>query len=65
MNAQKTWREIDMRQNDGLTVVLELCPQDAELRIRMDDAKNGAEAIYPVAKQDAYQAFQHPFVYQP
>jgi hypothetical protein len=60
--ALASYRELDQRTTDGLTVTLEWNPATAALRIVVVD-REGAAVTFPVRAQDASDAFVHPFVY--
>jgi hypothetical protein len=57
-----SYRELDQRTADGLTVTLEWNPATAALRIVVVDRESAA-VTFPVHAQDASDAFVHPFVY--
>ena len=58
----RSYRELDQRTADGLTVTLEWNPATAGLRVVVAD--RGTEAVsFAVRAQDASDAFMHPFVY--
>jgi hypothetical protein len=57
-----SYRELDQRTADGLTVTLEWDPVTAELRVVVVD-REGEAVSFAVRAEDASDAFVHPFVY--
>ena len=57
-----SYRELDQRTADGLTVTLEWNPATAALRVVVVD-RDTAAVSFAVRAQDASDAFVHPFVY--
>ena len=57
-----SYRELNQRTADGLTVTLEWNPATAALRVVVVDRERAAVS-FPVRAQDASDAFVHPFVY--
>ena len=57
-----SYRELDQRTADGLTVTLEWNAATGGLRIVVVD-REGEAASFAVRAQDASDAFVHPFVY--
>jgi hypothetical protein len=57
-----SYRELNQRTADGLTVTLEWNPTAAALRIVLVDRESPAVS-FPVRAEDASDAFVHPFVY--
>jgi hypothetical protein len=57
-----SYRELDQRTADGLTVTLGWNPATATLRIVVVD-RESAPVSFPMRAQDASDAFVHPFVY--
>jgi len=57
-----SYRELNQRTADGLTVTLEWNPVAAALRIVVVD-RGSAAVSFPVRAEDASDAFVHPFVY--
>ena len=57
-----SYRELNRRTADGLTVTLGWHPATAALRIVVVDRDSEA-ASFAVRAQDASDAFAHPFVY--
>ena len=62
MTTPTTYRELDQRTADGLTVTLEWNPATAALRVVVVDRESAA-VTFPVRAEDASDAFAHPFVY--
>ena len=58
----RSYRELDQRTADGLTVTLEWNPATAALRVVVVD-RESAPLSFPVRAEDASDAFVHPFVY--
>ena len=56
-----SYRELDQRTADGLTVTLEWNPATAALRVVVVDRDTAVS--FAVRAQDASDAFVHPFVY--
>ena len=56
-------RELDSRTVDGITVVLLWRPGDADVVVRVDDARTGVRFELPVPGRDAMNAYQHPYAY--
>ena len=62
MSTPITYRQLDQRTADGLTVTLEWNPTTDVLRVVVVD--RASEAVtFPVAAADASNAFVHPFIY--
>ena len=57
-----SYRELNRRTADGLTVTLEWNPATAAVRVVVVDRERAAVS-FPVRAQDASDAFVHPFVY--
>ena len=57
-----SYRELDQRTADGLTVTLEWNPASAALRVVVLDRESEAVS-FAVRAEDAANAFIHPFVY--
>ena len=57
-----SYRELNQRTADGLTVTLEWNPATAAVRVVVVDRERAAVS-FPVRAQDASDAFVHPFVY--
>ena len=57
-----SYRELNQRTADGLTVTLEWNPATAAVRVVVVDRERAAVS-FPVRAQDATDAFVHPFVY--
>jgi hypothetical protein len=57
-----SYRELDQRTADGLTVTLEWNPASAALRVVVLDRESEAVS-FAVRAEDASNAFIHPFVY--
>jgi hypothetical protein len=57
-----SYRELDQRTADGLTVTLEWNPASAVLRVVVLDRESEAVS-FAVRAEDASDAFMHPFVY--
>ena len=57
-----SYRELDQRTADGLTVTLEWNPATAALRVVIVDRESAA-VTFAVRPEDASDAFVHPFVY--
>jgi hypothetical protein len=57
-----SYRELDQRTADGLTVALEWNPANAALRVVVLDRESEAVS-FAVRAEDASNAFIHPFVY--
>jgi hypothetical protein len=57
-----SYRELNQRTADGLTVTLEWNPAAAALRVVVVDRESAAVS-FPVRAEDASDAFEHPFVY--
>ena len=57
-----SYRELDQRTADGLTVKLEWNPATAALRVVVADRESEAVS-FAVRAEDASDAFMHPFVY--
>ena len=57
-----SYRELDQRTADGLTVTLEWNPTTAALRVVLVDRESAAVS-FPVRAEDASDAFVHPFVH--
>ena len=60
--AHASYRELDQRTADGLTVTLEWNPATAALRVVVLDRESAAVS-FAVRAADASDAFVHPFVY--
>ena len=58
-------RELAMREDDGLSVVLLWHPCESAVSLKVADAKSGDCYEFPVASRDALDAFRHPFAYAP
>lgn len=61
MSAIGHMRELDSRSDDFVTVTLFWAPETDEVFIELsteDDCE-----IFPVPREEAMQAFQHPFIY--
>ena len=57
-----SYRELDQRTADGLTVSLGWNPTTAALRVVVVDRESEAVS-FAVRAEDASDAFMHPFVY--
>ena len=57
-----SYRELNQRTADGLTVTLEWNPATVAVRVVVVDRERAAVS-FPVRAQDASDAFVHPFVY--
>jgi hypothetical protein len=57
-----SYRELDQRTADGITVTLEWSPATTAVRVVVLD-REGAAVTIPVRAEDASDAFVHPFVY--
>ncbi|HUE25994.1 MAG TPA: hypothetical protein VMP89_04420 [Solirubrobacteraceae bacterium] len=57
-----SYRELDQRTADGLTVTLAWNPATAALRVVVADRETEAVSV-AVRAQDASDAFMHPFAY--
>ena len=60
--ALASYRELEQRTADGLTVTLEWNPATAALRVVVVD-REGAAVTFGVRAEEAADAFVHPFVY--
>ena len=56
-------RELDARSGDGLDIRLLWHPADDRLTVTVADARTEEFFTIPVAREDAYHAFRHPFAY--
>ena len=56
-------RELDARSGDGLDIRLLWHPGDDALTVTVADSRTEEFFVIPVARQDAYHAFRHPFAY--
>ena len=57
--------ELDMRQNDGLTVRLEWDRNTGETQIALYDARTENVTAFVIPPAHAGDAFRHPFRYAP
>ena len=57
-----SYRELNQRTADGLTVTLEWNPATAALRVVVSD-RESEPVSFAVRAEDAADAFMHPFVY--
>jgi hypothetical protein len=62
MTTPSSYRELDQRTADGLTVTLEWNPATEALRVVVVD-RESATVTFGVRADDAADAFVHPFVY--
>jgi hypothetical protein len=57
--------ELNRREADGLTVILEYTPDVRRVTLSVDDMRTGAHWSCPVPSERAADAFAHPFCYAP
>jgi hypothetical protein len=58
-------RELALREDGGLTVVLRWHPFENAVSLRVSDAKSGDRFEIAVESRHALDAFRHPFAYAP
>jgi hypothetical protein len=58
-------RELALREDGGLTVVLRWHPFENAVSLRVSDAKSGDRFELAVESRHALDAFRHPFAYAP
>lgn len=63
--AHHITRELDARSGDGLYVRLVWRPADNTTTITVADSRSRELYAIPVAPEDAFDAFHHPFAYAP
>jgi hypothetical protein len=56
-------REIDRRTTSGVDVALYWSPEDDTLTLVVEDAASGERFECPVDRDDALDAFNHPYAY--
>lgn len=59
------WRELMVRECEGLTIRLEWREGSDAVRINWRDERRQEVGIYPVPADKALDAFRHPFFYSP
>jgi hypothetical protein len=62
MNTTQT-RELAIRENNGLAVVLSWNPGEDALIVCVDDSRTGDRFCLEVDRTRALDAFYHPFAY--
>jgi hypothetical protein len=64
MNETLTFpRELDRRENDGVSVTLLWYEDSNRVAIQVVDSETGEEFELEVAGRDALDAFRHPYAY--
>lgn len=63
MTAFETLRELDYRNSDGIEVFLLWNPRTDETFISVSDFKSESEEMFPVSRENAADAFRHPYAY--
>ena len=58
-------RELAMRKDGGLTVVLRWHPFENVVSLKVSDANSGDRFEFAVEGRRALDAFRHPFAYAP
>jgi hypothetical protein len=56
-------RELAHRVNDGYHVTLLWHPIDDSVSVTVDDTRDGVRLAFPVRRDEAMFAFEHPFAY--
>jgi hypothetical protein len=57
------FEELDRRVNAGLEVALLWSRSASKLMVSVVDTMTGERLEFPVGREDAFDAFQHPFAY--
>jgi hypothetical protein len=65
VSAGNDWRELAMREGDGIEVHLLWSKSADRVKVTVADAKFDEEFELDVAAADAMAAFNHPFAYTP
>ena len=63
ISPRNDWRELAMREGDGLEVHLLWSRSADRVKVTVADSKFGEEFEIDVAGADALAAFNHPFAY--
>lgn len=58
-----TLTELNNRNNDGISVSLLWNSDSGETFIEIEDARNESVDTFPIAPENAADAFQHPYAY--
>ena len=56
-------RELDSRTADGILVILLWDPAEDGLKVSVDDSRTGESFEIDVRRENALDAFNHPFSY--
>ena len=65
LSAGNDWRELALREGDGIEVRLLWSKSADRVKVTVADAKFDEEFEIDVAGADALAAFNHPFAYTP
>jgi len=65
ISAGNVWRELAVREGDGIEVRLLWSRSADRVRVTVTDSKFDEEFVLDVAGADALAAFNHPFAYVP
>ena len=65
VSAGNDWRELAMREGDGIEVRLLWSKSADRVQVTVVDSKFDEEFVLDVAGADALAAFNHPFAYTP
>jgi hypothetical protein len=65
LSAGNDWRELAMREGDGIEVRLLWSKSADRVKVTVADSKFDEEFELDVAGADALAAFHHPFAYAP